>query len=243
MTDKSPIHIVEASIDMGRFHYWKNRRQLPNNDHAMHCLLRECFGQDTSNRPYPYRVKIHRNRAHGTLYAYSRIDSVELKSALDLFATPLQSKILTASSWMSKPVPYAWRVGRRLGFEIRVCPVSRNKSREQDIFTQETKLSERKGINAESLREAVYTDWLSKKLQVCGADLDKTSTRFLHPFHLSEDVSRKMHGRRFVLPDVTMVGDLTITDEAKFSKMLASGIGRHKAYGYGMLLLRPPFQR
>ena len=37
-----------------------------------------------------------------------------------------------------------------------------------------------------------------------------------------------------------MSGALTITDGEKFAQLLARGIGRHRAYGYGMLLLRPP---
>ena len=37
-----------------------------------------------------------------------------------------------------------------------------------------------------------------------------------------------------------MRGTLTITDPVEFGSLLANGIGRHKAYGYGMLLLRPP---
>ena len=36
-----------------------------------------------------------------------------------------------------------------------------------------------------------------------------------------------------------MRGILTITDAAAFSNLLARGVGRHRAYGYGMLLLRP----
>lgn len=50
---------------------------------------------------------------------------------------------------------------------------------------------------------------------------------------------RKMHKRYSEGPDAVLRGELVITDAAKFTELLASGIGRHKAYGYGMLLLRP----
>ena len=36
-----------------------------------------------------------------------------------------------------------------------------------------------------------------------------------------------------------MQGNLTITEPEKFACLLARGVGRHRAYGYGMLLLRP----
>ena len=36
-----------------------------------------------------------------------------------------------------------------------------------------------------------------------------------------------------------MRGILAITDPTAFADLLARGVGRHRAYGYGMLLLRP----
>ena len=50
---------------------------------------------------------------------------------------------------------------------------------------------------------------------------------------------RKRHARYSEGPDAVMRGILTITDSDAFSELLAHGIGRHRAYGYGMLLLRP----
>jgi CRISPR system Cascade subunit CasE len=41
-------------------------------------------------------------------------------------------------------------------------------------------------------------------------------------------------------PDVTLRGRLSITDSAAFADLLRRGVGRHKAFGFGMLLLRPP---
>jgi CRISPR system Cascade subunit CasE len=34
-------------------------------------------------------------------------------------------------------------------------------------------------------------------------------------------------------------GELTINDADAFARLLAGGVGRHAAYGFGMLLLRP----
>ena len=41
-------------------------------------------------------------------------------------------------------------------------------------------------------------------------------------------------------PDATLHGVLTVQDPVTFGRLIRNGIGRHKAYGYGMLLLRPP---
>ena len=50
---------------------------------------------------------------------------------------------------------------------------------------------------------------------------------------------RKLHGQQSEGPDAVMRGNLTVTDSDSFVALLARGIGRHRAYGYGMLLLRP----
>ena len=39
-----------------------------------------------------------------------------------------------------------------------------------------------------------------------------------------------------------MQGVLTITDGGAFASLLARGVGRHRAYGYGMMLLRPAWK-
>jgi CRISPR system Cascade subunit CasE len=38
---------------------------------------------------------------------------------------------------------------------------------------------------------------------------------------------------------VTFHGELVIKNPELFAERLAKGVGRHAAYGYGMLLLRP----
>ena len=45
--------------------------------------------------------------------------------------------------------------------------------------------------------------------------------------------------KRLEGPDVTFHGELIVTDAVAFAKNLTAGVGRHTAYGYGMLLLRP----
>ena len=87
-------------------------------------------------------------------------------------------------------------------------------------------------------REAVYTDWLSSQFERRGgAQLDRQRTRLVS-FQRTRAV-RKLRARHSEGPDAVMRGVLTITDPDAFARLLANGIGRHRAYGYGMLLLRP----
>ena len=39
-------------------------------------------------------------------------------------------------------------------------------------------------------------------------------------------------------PDILMSGVLEVGDSTAFASLLSRGIGRHRAFGYGMLLLR-----
>jgi CRISPR system Cascade subunit CasE len=87
-------------------------------------------------------------------------------------------------------------------------------------------------------REAVYLDWLAKRLLPV-AELERETTR-LHKFQRQIVVRG---GKRIEGPDATILGTLSVQDPQGFADLLTHGIGRHRAYGYGMLLLRPPQRR
>ena len=90
----------------------------------------------------------------------------------------------------------------------------------------------------ERKREQVYAEWLSAQLERRGgASLDVEQTKLVS-FQRTRAI-RKLHARHSEGPDAVMRGTLTITDPVAFAALLAQGVGRHRAYGYGMLLLRP----
>jgi CRISPR system Cascade subunit CasE len=61
--------------------------------------------------------------------------------------------------------------------------------------------------------------------------------RFCRSFTLRRDKSRRL--RSVEGPDASFSGVLVVEDPEKFAGLLAHGVGRHAAFGYGMLLLRP----
>jgi hypothetical protein len=83
-------------------------------------------------------------------------------------------------------------------------------------------------------REDVYRDWLRERLAPVALLAGDATRLFAHERSIVLRGGRKLEG-----PDVTLHGELTITDPAMFTKLIAHGVGRHTAYGYGMLLLRP----
>ena len=87
-------------------------------------------------------------------------------------------------------------------------------------------------------REAVYAEWLSQEFERRqGADVDPSSVQLIS-FRRTRSLYRE-GGQRSEGPDAIVRGILVITDGEAFARLLARGIGRHRAYGYGMLLLRP----
>lgn len=135
--------------------------------------------------------------------------------------------------------------GSRCDFRVRVCPVvrtrragngaasrdgkkqGRGKSRELDAFVHAK-------IDEPSIsREAAYASWLQKQFA------DSATLIACHITELRTDLMHRKGGGPFTHPNVVLEGTLTVSDDAAFGAKLARGIGRHRAFGFGMLLIRP----
>lgn len=249
----SPIHMIRAELDVRSFHRWAGSRGLISRGafdegFAMHCLLVESFGDLA---PKPFRVIIPRDtrRRVGVLYGYSRSTADELRETAAVCADPCQAKILPAARIDGKPMPDVWRPGKRLGFEVLIRPIVRRKRyppkrghSEHDAFQIEADpdlVGRHKGNKMLRTREQVYGDWLGERLQRNGARLECAA---LKSFQRVRAI-RKLRARATEGPRALMQGTLTIADADAFAGLLARGLGRHKAYGYGMLLLRPPHRK
>jgi CRISPR system Cascade subunit CasE len=217
---------------------------------ALHHLLTETFGQRAL---YPFRLLVAPAAKQGQIYAYSRSDRDALCAVAHACAMPETCAVLDLAQLAVKPMPGSWTATRRLGFEVRVRPVSRllkplpgkegsfAKGAELDAFLVEALRrfpadaeSEDSMLKAGRSREAVYSEWLALKMKGAATLAEGVRmTRFLR-----QRAARK--GTAIEGPDVTLQGDLMIENPELFQELLAGGIGRHKAYGYGMMLLRPP---
>jgi CRISPR system Cascade subunit CasE len=85
-------------------------------------------------------------------------------------------------------------------------------------------------------REDVYVRWLSRELQRGGASR-------LESARLTEFCRERMRrgaGEPIERPNAVLEGTLTVLDPEAFRALLTRGLGRHRAFGFGMLLLRPP---
>lgn len=253
------LHLVRAPIETNALSRWADERGWVrrrgraiafDEGRALHHLLNEALGP---GKLRPFRFLVPPRRAKGNLYGYSTLDAEALRVAVMSHALPEHLNVLLPERLESKPMPNGWRAGQRLGFDIRIRPVRRLRNdldmpssnrigagAEMDVFLLEAlhrHPETRDGMARQNrTRQTVYLDWLAERFGSV-ASLDRQASRLVRfrRVRVARHDSTGPEG-----PDATVQGNLTVTDPAAFVGLLARGVGRHRAYGYGMLLLRPP---
>lgn len=205
-----------------------NRSQDEDLGYATHAWLKALFQE---RAPKPYRF-IHGD--HPKLLGYSADSGQALLEQAQIFAHPLALGVTRIEDLrQAKSMPDAWRPGRRFGFEVMICPTSRKEGQERDLYRHRlARLPE--GEEAPS-RENLYRAWLEKQL----GDAARLETAALTQFRFVSQYRRGMKLKKLDRPQALIKGVLSIADSDGFNRLLARGIGRHRAFGYGMLLLRP----
>lgn len=92
-------------------------------------------------------------------------------------------------------------------------------------------------------KDASYANWLSKRLDNGGAKLEQCrilSIRRSRVLRRPKGDDNQRQAKTVEGPDVVFRGDLTIAQPDAFAQMLASGVGRHCGFGFGLLLVAPP---
>ncbi len=215
-----------------------------------HALLKAVFGDLA---PKPFRV-VEPERRRPYLLGYGAADKAALLAQAHAFASPDASEAIGLSSLAMKSMPASFPASARLGFEVRVRPVVRttrndpiDPGREIDVFlaaVHKAKPDERLD------RGAIYSKWLARELAEGGAAVEPNAVRLISARRArllrrgkpDDEGHRPLvrTGERGGGPDLVMMGELTVADPAAFAALLARGVGRHRAFGFGMLLLKPP---
>jgi len=239
------LHMISFPVDLRELRRLTAVHGLDQDEgRTLHHLLSEAFGKSAVQ---PFRLMPGRNGARtATLYGYTTRTEAELRAALEDTAPPESGKVFGTEHLVLKAMPERWNAGRRLAFDIRVRPVRRlhapvgsfaRKGAEVDAWLIEVlrQFPERPpdDIGLKIRRDHVYARWLIERLDGAALVESLRMTRF-------EQAPAIRKGNSSRGPDVTFQGELTISDSAAFAEKLRHGVGRHTAYGYGMLLLRPP---
>lgn len=240
MNQNQTLHIIRLRPDYKKMILWAGCQKLldPQNEdfgYPIHALLAAAFGSDY---PKPFRF-LEKEDGSCELLAYAQRSPLFQESNLDAL------EALGLHSLEVKEMPMIWKTQDMLSFQIRVCPTirqdkngDRNKSCERDSY-----LASLEKHPPFLSRSEVYINWLKEKLSPV-ATLESATLSFFRLSSLSRrsksntsTKARKLTS--FTLPDANICGTLTIQDPQGFHELLAIGIGRHKAFGFGMLLLKP----
>ena len=245
----APLYLLHTQPDQRLLTTWMVRHRTSDPGEALHGLLRAAFG---AHAPQPFR---YLDEQRGLL-AYTALDAQAMAAQVAL-ADPLAAQTLGLGAcsahdgYRLRPFPTQWAQGQELGFELRLRPTVRSGQKEQDAFVHAVTLAGGpQGAPVD--RQAVYAQWLHEHLAVRegaarqpwqGA-IELLDVR-LSAFIRSKVVRRTQpapgqsrKGRAIEGPDATLTGRLRVADPDAFAQLLARGVGRHRAYGFGMLLLQ-----
>lgn len=264
----SDLHLLRLAIDPAGLARLARHLRIADEDDAgyrLHALFAGLFGDAA---PAPWQRDDRTPTRQLVVWAYSSRPWDALATvAQDRFMTPdavgldpdLISLLRGALAWeacASKPVVPLVQ-GRTIAFDLRACAVirlhrdlpgiagtgdhgaiaARKAGNEVDVLIAEAL---RQQVHPSALAaETVYRTWLESALgRAEGStvgNLRLTGQRTIRGLR-----RHQAGGRRPVhLPEVRATGTLTITDPVGWAATLARGIGRHRAFGFGMLLLRP----
>ena len=265
-TTPGVTHLFRANIDLHQLQHWMAETATRSRDNAVHRVLVETFGT-AAPKPFRL-MEPKRKTQSAVLYGYTQEDEEHLKQRARAFADPLQALIIPPESIQTKKMPDQWEQGQVLAFNIRVRPIIRSKAfRHIDESKDsnnpphvpeldDTDISEKPvrrrppehdAYIVDNLRRrqdnlpprdsrTVYSEWLKNRLDTQGgASLHLDSTTLLS---LTKSPSSIKNPGDAKAPEVVIQGTLTVQDPDAFAILLANGTGRHKTYGYGMLLLR-----
>jgi CRISPR system Cascade subunit CasE len=259
-TGVGPLYMLHLPIDQRRLtgfaieHRLTPNRRPADSGYQLHALLVAIF---RSLAPKPFAAS-RRRGGRGDLdpvlpvLGYSREPLAALREQADRTALPQWHQALLWNDAAEKRMPDQFPAGLQLGFELRACPVVRlgrgttakSPGAELDAFLAALDRADREGSEAPD-RATCYRDWLASRFAAGGAArlvrarIDaQQQRRFLFRRGALEPAGGRPV-RVFERPDIGFTGTIEVGDPVAFRDLLARGVGRHRAFGFGMLLLRP----
>ena len=254
MTETTPLWMVRLHLDAARLAREGLAARLPPPQEDLgalvHAALAGLFGEGVVQ---PFHV-LNETARHVPVLAYTHRTEAELREHAATFADPACYAACTWDELATKPMPDL-EAGCRLGFDLRVCPVTRlsgplevpGKNGEPQRFPARAEVDawiHRRFMAREAApeieRETAYTDWLRERMRGA-ADLGSVRLQGFRRLRLARrNHATPRRARVLERPDALLCGELEVRDGAAFRQLLARGVGRHRAFGFGMLLLRAP---
>ncbi|MFT7721622.1 MAG: type I-E CRISPR-associated protein Cas6/Cse3/CasE [Roseateles sp.] len=236
------LTLLQTRPDLALLHRWaqaSGQRALREDlGYALHAAAKATLG---GLAPKPFAL-VQRAGGLALFVGYSSADAADLERVAAFSAgDALAARSLGLAALSARALPSDWRVGELLRFEVRCAPVVRSRSQgggypEVDAVHHP--------LYAADDREVAYLRWLAREL--ARDDAAELEHGELVAFRLAAIARRAAQAGGAIrttqcglLPDAQLRGQLRVRDGAAFQRLLARGLGRHRAFGFGCLLLAP----
>lgn len=230
----STLHLIRLPLyppRLIRFAFEHGIRQEDETlGYTLHAWLSALFGEAA---PKPFRYFERRQE----VLAYAPVDAQSLLMIAEERGSLAALAALDTANVASKPMPTQWRAGQRVHLEVLTCPVSRKDAEEKDVYLRALDRQD----DATPSRAEVYRQWFARQWQEAVA---LEQVELLGMSARARLLRRARHGGNRLLsierPQALFAAEAVIREPARFADYLARGIGRHRAFGFGMVLLTPP---
>ena len=249
------LHLIDVRFDQRRF--WQalrhDGRKMPDWDlgYALHSALTGLFGPTHAPKPFhalPPRPGETTLRAVGQL----ALDPAGVERAVAQGPAAWTRALAEPVRTLAMPSGAAL-AGRTLAFGLRARPTVRRhklvggKEHDLELDAYQTEC-EHEAPDARRSRVQVYERWLAEQLQrdgACRVREVQVAGWQLTPVYRKAGAVRGQDGARrgtanLTLPQADFTGVLEVLDADRFQALLARGVGRHRAFGFGMLRLGRP---
>ena len=231
------LYLMRAALDMVNLARYAAEQRHSDPDRTAHCLVAESFGRNRMPKPFVIKTRLSNGELKGTLLAYTLVDDRRAqerrRSTPKVGAFGRDGSLDHRDRWSAGPVVrravHTFR-GANQADQAQLEPRRRTRpNSEQDIYLESAE---------DSNRAETYCQWLSELMRRQGGLLAMPDTMAMTQFAMRR-VRRQNSSKWTNGPDATVTGAATVVNPERMQLALAGGIGRHKGYGYGMLLIRP----
>ncbi len=133
-------------------------------------------------------------------------------------------------------------IGEKYAFILRVNPVISKKGRRHDVVMHKKYLMNYKKIDklkrptSQQIIEEAGREWLQSRVESAGFSFDNESVRI--DGYQAKTSGKKRGNKEIRYSTMDYRGILSITNPDAFSKVLMQGIGKARAFGCGLMLIR-----
>ncbi len=252
------LNMVCLDLDARSLALWGHRRyRHSDTGYLVHAASRQIFG---ALGPQPFFTELERGRVLG----YTAAGEEQLRACLAAAAgDALLGAVFSLPDVCLRPMPETWQTGARYRFSVFCRPTVRHTYDQDGPATETIKVESdvwlRKTYNdwkaagkpgtLHNYRqqhkhgiEETYLDWLKNRLfpaaRLESAIVAGSRSAFMYARGGKDHDGPPSRSEKRSWPETTFTGTLTVADPAAFDRLIRHGVGRHAAFGFGMLLLR-----